>query len=180
VKAYADHGAVEKAPENAMAGGMKNRQADDYNDSGWRIWPGNYGRFLRMIDPEGSSAAWWHVAPEKSIYSRFARGFDSKAGKKTMRFDLDDGFFAKSKTNACAVRIVYLDRGSGVWNLVYDAAQPKKAKTVKCRNSGAWKELTVDIPDGVFANNLPEKSDIALEYVSGTDTIFHMVEVIRK
>ncbi len=45
-KAFAPLGARQGDPDKALGGGMRNRQADDQNDVGWRTWPGNFERHL--------------------------------------------------------------------------------------------------------------------------------------
>ena len=44
-------------------------------------------------DPGSGDIGLWNV--DDSIYGRFARAFDHKAGKKQMRFKLDEAFAAK-------------------------------------------------------------------------------------
>ncbi len=41
-----------------------------------------------MITPNKTSVGWWRVGSGKSIYGRFARGFENKSGKNTMYFDI--------------------------------------------------------------------------------------------
>jgi hypothetical protein len=181
-RAFSKYGAYQGDPEKAVGGGMRNRQRDDYNDAGWGILPGNYGRFLEQIDPEGTSVGWWHVEPKEHIYSRFARGFEKASGKTAMHFKLADGFFpAGAKSHAAKVRIVYLDRGKGGWSLRYaSAAGPKEAVTMTCTGSGGWKEKIVPLPDATFTHALPKGSDLILAHGGGADTIFHMIELSRE
>ncbi len=88
-KAYAARGARMDDPGGVLAGQMNQRWAQEgFNDAGWRIFPGNYERFLRQIDPDKTSAGWWRVGgaitPSTPAYSRFARGFDHARGKEVM------------------------------------------------------------------------------------------------
>jgi hypothetical protein len=76
---------------------MINRKRQDYNDVGWGIHDGNYERFLTQIDPGETSTGWWHVGPEQSVYSRFARSINHSIGNHGLFFDLDPHFIKDSK-----------------------------------------------------------------------------------
>jgi hypothetical protein len=180
--AFASHGARMGDLDKALGHGMVNRKAQDYNDAGWKIWPGNYERFLRQIDPENTSVAWWHVEPLQSLYSRFARGFAAKEGRRALYFDLDDGFFAAgARRRPVEVRVVYLDRGTGSWRLAYHATGGvRTAVNITNQNTGQWRERTVVVADGAFGNGGPRQADLVLEHVAGDDTIFHLIEILRR
>jgi hypothetical protein len=180
--AFAGQRAIQGDPEKAIRGGMINRQRDDYNDVGWGILPGNYEMYLQQIEPDSTSAPYWHVEPESHVYSRFARGFNQKAGQTAMAFRLDTRFFGKTnKPRAVTVRVVYLDRGRGEWSLDYNAGgQRKSAVVVGCENTGEWKEAIVTLRDAVFNQGLPGSADLILRHVAGADTIFHMIELDRR
>jgi len=174
-------GAIQGDPEKATGGGMKNRQRDNYNDVGWGIVAGNYFRFLRQVDAEGTSVGWWHVGPEESIFSRFARGFDRKKGKGAMYFKLDSAFFGGAgQQQSARARIVYLDRGEGLWEFVYNRNGTETSGCkVKCRNSGMWREKTVMLNQALFTGSLERGADLVLRHLGGDDTIFHLVELER-
>lgn len=180
--AYAAFGARQEDPSKATGGGMRNRQADGQNDVGWNIIPGNFERFLEQIDPEATSVALWNAGPEKSPYGLFARRFDAASDKKTMRFRVAGGFFTKpDEPHAVRVRVVYLDKGQGSWSLVYaTAAGEKSAQTVRLTDSGAWRDLVVDLPDAVWGGGLAGGGDLALKYGDGDDTVFHLIELTRQ
>ena len=179
-EAFADRGARQGDPEKATGGGMENRQRDDYNDVGWNILPGNYERFLSQIDPEQASVGLWHVGPKSQPYGRFARRFDHAHGRTVMRFRLDEHFFSSNEPVSVRLGVVYLDRGRGSWQLVCASGTGRTvAAVVKCRDSGEWKETTASLENAVFARRLEDESDLALEYVDGDDTVFHMIELDR-
>jgi hypothetical protein len=178
---FASRGAKQGDPPKALAGGMKNRQRDDYNDVGWGIVRGNYWRFLEQIDPDKTSIAHWHAGPKDHIFSRFARGFQHATARKAMNFRLDKQFFAGSKRpQPVRLRVVYLDQGSGAWSLIYNSPTgPTAAITVKCGNTGKWIDKHIDIPNAIFTRSLPGGADLTLKYKSGDDTIFHLIELTR-
>jgi hypothetical protein len=141
---------------------MLNRKRSGSNDAGWGIWPSNYSRFLTQIDPGSGDVGLWNI--DDSIYGRFARAFEHKSGKKQMRFKLDDSFAAQ----AVNVEVTYLDRGRGCWSLSHVG----KSSPVRVQNtdSGRWKTETIKVSDA---------AELALNYESGDDTVFHMIEVER-
>jgi hypothetical protein len=58
-------------------------------------------------------------------------------------------------------------------------AGPATAMKVKCGNSAKWIDKHVDVADAIFTRSLPGGADLALRYISGDDTIFHMIELTR-
>lgn len=188
-KAHASHGAKMDDVDGVIAGQMVQRfQQKGFNDAGWRIFPGNYERFLHQIDAGRTSAGWWRVGgavtPSTPVYARFARGFDHAHGKDAMYFDIKDSFFSGKPLNgACpvTVRIIYYDKGSGRWALEYDAAgNPRKTACIVTKtDSGTWKEQTVRLTDGYFGNRGPHGADLMLTNTDAEDDIFHMIEVTK-
>jgi hypothetical protein len=187
--AFSVYGAIQGDPDKATGGGMKNRQRDHYNDVGWSILAGNYYRFLEQIDPESTSVGWWHVDVIKqnhsyadaSIYSRFARGFDSATGKNAMYFDLHDDLFGTSNLKAgITFTVIYLDGvPNSTWELQYDngSRSMATARTVTNTGSGTWKTLKVMVTDAAFENGGPKGADIALVNTDSLDDVFHLIEV---
>lgn len=179
-KAFAGHGAMQGDAQKATGGYMANRQADRYNDVGWEVTNGNYEVLLRQIDADETSVGWWHIGPAKSIYGRFARGFDNAHSKTEMYFALNDQFFKeKDKLQKVSVRIIYLDRGKGKWSLYFNQSNKEQAAyTVECKNTGEWIEKTVTI-NALFNCKLSRNADLILKYEGGDDTVFHIIEVNR-
>jgi hypothetical protein len=66
------------------------------------------------------------------------------------------------------VKLTYLDKGTGSWTI----GLPEKKQTTLIQNtdSGQWKTKTV-----AFS----EPTELVLNYESGDDTVFHMIEVER-
>jgi len=61
------------------------------NDVAWKVFPGNYERFIHQIDANGTSAGYWNVtsAEPNTIYGKFARGFDLDKGKTGLYFNVE-------------------------------------------------------------------------------------------
>lgn len=161
-KAYASYGALMADPEKAIGGGMINRKSGGPNDAGWDILSGNYSRFLTQIDPGSGDVGRWNI--DESIYGRFGRAFEHQSGKKLLRFQLDPGFAAKQ----VKVRVTYLDQGTGSWSV----GLPGKEGATRIQNthSGEWRTQVVSL-SGV--------TELVLNYESGDNTLFHLIEVER-
>lgn len=198
-EAYKEYGAMQGDPEKAAGiidsqilgdasesdtvaqatmtnAGMINRKRQDYNDVGWEIIDGNYYRFIKQIDPEGTSYGWWHKGPKESVYSRFARSTDSKKGNK-FYFDVND----KCRFDGeIAIRLVWLDEGNANWQLKYNGTEaPEKIAFSNINsNTGEWKERTVLISDAKFSNSGARSSDLIIENMSNNESLyFHLIEI---
>jgi len=183
-KAFSRYGAEQSDPivYRWMFDCMVKRTA--VNDVGLNIWPDNYGMFLTQHDPRGTSQGYWRVGSTNEPYGRFARGFDYRAGKHAMCFDIDDGFFFDRPLAGAypvRVRVVYFDKGRGAWALKYDAVgRPMRtAAIVRKTNTGRWKEKVVVIRDGHFGNRCRHRTDLMLVNMDTEDDIFHMIELTR-
>ncbi|MCK9478191.1 MAG: copper amine oxidase N-terminal domain-containing protein [Firmicutes bacterium] len=177
-KAFEEYGAKQEDPATAIGGRMLNRRAQGVNDVGWDILSENYYRYLEQINPGEGDVGVWNV--DDSIYGRFGRSFENSSGKTFMKFKLDSGFFADN-TSAQKVRltVTWLDRGTGAWALEYAGQNGvSEAFTMANTDSGEWKTEEVSLTDAMFNGQL-DGGDLLLKYISGDDTIFHMVEVIR-
>ena len=181
-KAFAPFGARQGDPQKALGGGMVNRQADDQNNVGWGILPGNFERWLTQINPEDTSLGVWNLESAKQPYGLFARRFDAASDRTEMRFRLADGFFKNpAEPHSMRIGVVYLDRGRGSWSLIYANPDGEKAAcTVTLANSGKWRDVVLTLPDAVWNHRLSSGGDLALRHVSGDDTTFHLIELEKQ
>jgi hypothetical protein len=161
-KTFASYGAQMVDPKKATGGGMLNRKASGPNDVGWGTISENYSRFLTQIDPGSGDVGRWNI--DQTIYGRYGRAFEQKTGKTQMRFQLDPHFGASE----VKINITYLDQGTGTWSV--GTPEKKDLLTVQNTNSGQWKVKSV---------NSGNMSQLALNYLSGDDTIFHLIEIER-
>ncbi len=115
-------------------------------------------------------------------YGRYARGFDYKQGMTEMFFSLDNKFFANNtQSHKIQVNIVYFDKGNGDWSLNYFNGKKKVEKyRVHCINTNRWIIKTIDLDDAYSNKKLEHNADFSLKYLSGDNTIFSMIEVVRK
>jgi len=160
---------------------QKKREANMViNDIGVNLIPDNYYRFLTQYSPNTTSRGYWRVGPGDQPFGRFARGFEAKAGMTEMYFALDKNFFKENTSpRNVTIRIIYLDRGTGSWSLNYfDGAAKKEAYKVTCTNSGNWITKSVQI-NAAFTQKLEHACDVTLKYLSGDNTIFNSIEILR-
>lgn len=110
----------------------------------------------------------------------WARRTNGAGGTPTMRFQVNDSF-AQSLGGRAHVRIVYLDQGSGQWELRYDSTSgaDKSALVVKKTNTNQWKEVVVNLQDVAFSNRQEGGTDLSLYNKGDDDDTFHMIEVVR-
>lgn len=180
--AFSEYGANQGDPEKATGGGMNNRQREDYNDVGWKILTTNYQLNLTQIDPDKTSIAWWQV--DKSVYGRFARGFDASRGMNTMFFDVDDQYFKGNRlkdNGRLKVRIIYKAGDGGSWELLYHAkdGSMKTACNVENDVDSDWLTQEVLIDDALLDNGGPKGADLIPQNLGNTNCRFHMIELER-
>lgn len=184
--AYAAYGAVLQDPKAATEQEMDELSSKGLNDVGWRIFPGNYERYLHQLKPNETSAGYWNVssADSKTMYGRFARGYDIANGKKGLYFDVDDSFLNNAALNgkyAVTIDITYLDNGGGSFQLFYDALNnsDKGSVTITTGNTNKWKKVTVTLNNAYFGNRGPRQSDFSIRSTNNKNVIFSVVELSR-
>ncbi len=184
---FAAYGARLDDIKSATKNEMGNRMANGINDVGWRIFPGNYDRYLHQLTPNETSAGYWNVQSTDSattIYGRFARGFDLANNKDALYFILDTNFLRHEPINAqypVTLDIVYLDKGNGSWKLFYDAVDStdKEALQVQCANSGYWKTASITLYDAYFGKRASQGADFYIKNSGTENVIFELVEFAR-
>ena len=110
----------------------------------------------------------------------FARQTDKINGKNYMRFDVNDAF-ANSLGGQVVVRVTYLDKGTGAWQLLYDGGSDPESVAITIQKTGSnlWKQVQVTLSDVVFANRGSGGTDLTLFNMDDDDDIFHMIEIER-
>lgn len=171
---------------NAILSENDNLNATGINDVGWNLFPGNYERFLHQIKANETSVGYWNVNSRDtaSMYGRFARGFDVNSNKAQLFFDVDSLFLNNKVLNGAypvMIDIVYLDSGTGTWQLFYDSkiAANKTSIKVTCTNTGLWKKATVTLTDAYFGNRGFNNSDFSIRASTPENVIFSVVELSR-
>ncbi|CAN5501137.1 hypothetical protein BH10BAC2_BH10BAC2_28630 [soil metagenome] len=184
--AYGANGAMLEDVNNAMADELNNLAARGTNDVGWKIFPGNYERFLHQIKANQTSVGFWNVesANKNDMYGKYARGFDLAKGKDALYFDVEDAFFNNTPLNSkkpFIVDIIYLDNSYGSWQLFYDGADDadKPSIQVKGTNSKLWKRASITIHDGYLGNRGNNGADFYIKSTGTENVIFSTVELRR-
>lgn len=183
---FAPYGARLDDTANAILSENDNLNATGINDVGWNLFAGNYERFLHQIKANETSVGYWNVNSRDtaSMYGRFARGFDVNNNKYQLFFDVDSLFLNNKVLNGAypvMIDIVYLDSGTGTWQLFYDAkiAANRSSIKVTCTNTGLWKKATVTLTDAYFGNRGLYGSDFSIRASTAQNVIFSVVELSR-
>ena len=184
--AYAGQGAQMDDLASAAKGQVAQRDGQaGFNDAGWQIVAGNYERFITQIDAETTSKGLWRVngplTAASHPYDRFARRFDHATGNVAMHFDIHDDLL-RSHVGPVRLSVTYLDRGTGMFALRYDATgdSEKTAFTVTKTETNAWMTQSIDVTDWAFQNQGPRGADLLLVSLDAEDDIFHGVEVVKQ
>ncbi len=113
-------------------------------------------------------------------------------GSRYMSFDIDDGYayrFAGQPGVSYDFRIVYLDQGTDTFKLQYKNKDGQwQEKPILKTNTNLWKDVTINVTDGVLNNGASEGSnaslyptDFRLDFGSPTvPTVIHLLEVRGK
>ncbi len=186
VSDFTAFGARLEDPHTATLTEMDELNASGTNDVGWRIFPGNYERYLHQLTPNKTSVGYWNVQSENtnSMYGRFARGFDVGKNKNALYFDVEDAFLNNGPLKGAypvTIEITYLDNGGGSFQLYYDAktSNDKHAIQIKCGTSNKWKKATVTLSDAYFGNRGQNGSDFSIRSTNNKNVIFSVVELSR-
>jgi hypothetical protein len=146
----------------------------------WYPQRGNFTFWLYQNNnvPGGASVPLWNVTGD--MRGRYARRTDGAAGNPYMVFDVDDGYMLGG-SNAASITVTYLDQGTGVWRLEYDALNNPYAVgfTVQKQNTGQWRTVTHVLNDVYFGNRQNGGSDFRIYNGGDDDDIFHFVDVVR-
>jgi len=181
-------GAREDDPYAATQGQVYQRKSQiGFNDSGRSDVPGNYERFITQLEPANSPGVWRIYGATNGVltsishpFDRFGRRFDHANGKDAMYFNIDDSLMT-SPGQQLEISVVYRDKGTGQFALLYDAVtnSQKTAFTVTKGNTLTWKTNMVWVTDWVFAKRGPNGSDLVLANLGTEDTIFHSIELVK-
>ena len=146
--------------------GVHQKKAMSLLDVCWQCFSGNYGRFVKQVDPLGSSVGWWQLGPHDEPYGRFARGLEHSTGKTVMQLQLDPKFGASGR--AALARVVYFDLGRGSWALGCNGA--RVAVTQK-HDSRSWRtaEANLTLGNGTL---------LTLSSLAGEDDVFSLLEIL--
>jgi hypothetical protein len=165
--------------EAAQLKSVHQKKAMALFDVCWSCFPGNYGRYIKQLDPDATSVGYWQQGPKHQEFGRFARGLEHSTGKDKITLQLDPKFGAPGKR--ALVRVWYLDHGNGRWAIGYAGA---KVSAVQNRDSQLWKMAEVNIT----LTKQPTEDQITLFSIKSAvataknltvdDEIFSLLEVL--
>jgi hypothetical protein len=83
-------------------------------------------------------------------------------------------------SGSLTLRITYLDSGTNSWTVRWGSLAGS-AQTVSKTGSGNWvqKDVTISSAANAFKGDLAAGSDLTLTSNGGSNTTFHMVEILR-
>jgi len=107
------------------------------------------------------------------------RRTDQGSGNPNMVFKVDDRYLYGG-INQVTLSVIYLDRGSDSWQLVYDAAgnAARVAGVVTKTNSGLWRKAVFNLSDARFANS-QSGADFRIESMGDGNEYIQMVDVAK-
>jgi hypothetical protein len=182
--AYASRGAQMDDVYAATQGQVYQRDSQTgYNDAGWNIEEGNYERWLTQINPDSTSIGLFRVRgvidANSSKYDRFARSFETSAGKNTMYFKFHSDMFSHATPDSLSFKITWLDKTqNSTWSLkYYNLSGLQTALNSTGIGDNEWKTTNVTIYNPIINQNGLLGSDFMLVNTDSIDDIFHGVEV---
>jgi len=171
-----------EVPDALTGGPMEQRHAGGINDVAFGNWRGDYGGFVRLIEPLANSQGWWRVGSEEEKFGRFARGFmNPRDPDAVLPLTLDHGLWGGLPLQGAkrlALRVLFFDKGAGKFDVNYDSKSGKKnVIRVQKRDSGSWHEVCAVIDDAHFGGRGPQKADIWFENTDSENDIFGALEI---
>ena len=95
-----------------------------------------------------------------------------------LQLAIDDRVMSPTSQGTVQVAVTYLDNG-GAWHLEYESANGiVSAPQIKGQGRGAWKTVTLSLPNAVFAGHLTNGADLRLVTDKGPVTV-QVVRVIK-
>eukprot|EP01047_Picozoa_sp_COSAG01_P031287 COSAG01_NODE_2214_length_8156_cov_27.117910_3_plen_715_part_00 len=158
------------------------RHAKGVNDVAFGNWRGDYGGFLRLLNPR-DTLGWWRLGSEQEMFGRYARGFAEPTNPDSaFQLALDRGLWGGLPLTApkkLAVRLLFFDRGNGHFEMRYDglANHPLTLMNVSKTNTNEWKEACAEVTDGRFGSRGPGGSDIWIRNADTEDDILGAIEI---
>lgn len=139
----------------------------------------NYGRFVYMVDPVGSSKEVYRVGPDSAIYGRYTREFLIKNGIGEMKFQLDTLLKSGVRRATIKINVTYYNEGSGKFsvNCFKCGKQPAAPALVTKTGTNKWVTQTFTMPNARLGRRVDDVADFSLVYKGGDNTRFALIEV---
>jgi hypothetical protein len=143
---------------------------------------GNFTWFMTQLNPDttstpvDSNAGGSPIGPATQRFGRYARRIAGGTSKSVMSFSLVRAFRTGLGGASTALRVTYLDTGTGRFQVRWGTAATQAA-TVSKTASGTWKTATFTVPGSAYAGGLAGGADVAVSETGTDATDFAMVEV---
>jgi hypothetical protein len=142
---------------------------------------GNFDRFMRQLDPNGTSvpldsgAGSSMIGPATQRFGRYARKITGGTATQTMYFRLNRTFRRGIRRRSVQLRVWYLDSGAGAFRISWGRGHAHRV--IHKGGTGRWRCVSVRLRRARFRHRLPHRSDVTLQALGSASTVFHMVEV---
>jgi hypothetical protein len=142
---------------------------------------GNFSMFMTQVDPARTSEPLSSrngadpIGPKSQRYGRYARRIRAGTRRNAMTFRLNRDFTGGIAGHETTLAVVYRDARKGQFRVRWGNGADQ-SRTVRMRGTGAWRELRVTVPGGVYRGQLRGDGDIRIAALRGAAT-FHMVRV---
>lgn len=130
----------------------------------------NYEKYVHQLNPDNTSYGKYRIQSNDSqMYGRFARTF---LGTSSIYCTIDPDIENLSGSTNLELTVTYWDSGSGSWSLSCVGTSMSKQNGT----TNTWKTASLNVPDFIFGNQHTSGSDFSLNYITGSTTIFQMVD----
>jgi hypothetical protein len=152
-------------------------QIEPLNTVGLFAYSHDGDKEVNFLNPLGKPTT--YLGPDSQKEGIWARRTDKSSGNNDFYLDVNNTYAASLSGNI-TIRIVYFDKGTGGFNLIYkDGSSQEKLKSFSKSNSNTWKEVQVNLDSYRMNNGLSKNADLILNNAGDDDDTFHMVEIKR-
>jgi len=166
VQEYAANGA-EYNPDNA-------NNADCLHNDFGVVMAKNYSKHLFQLRINETSIGRYRIGPDTGLYGRYCREFKIVNEQAAMWFKAHDSLYSGA-TNHVQITVVYFDGGNGKWSVSNGSKEIKMHNT----NTKQWLTQVFDFPAFVARGYLDGTADFAINYITGANTKFTLIEFIN-
>lgn len=131
----------------------------------------NYEFHISQTNPRTTSKGAWLVGSDTSVFGQYGRKFN--ASGDVMSFDVDDKWAGGATSKSVDITVTYYNEGTGTWKLfARTSVGISEIFSVTNTNTTKWKQRTATVNMA-----LGTSVDFTLNYISGDNTIFSMIEL---
>jgi len=118
----------------------------------------------------------WSVGRDLEYH---ARRTDVASGNTRIYFTVDPAVF-DDEAQAIDLKVTYRDRGDSAFELEYESADGKATSgAIPVGDSGAWRTITLHIPEMMTTGQRRGDTDFALHVTGDADVAFKFVRLVK-